>query len=172
MRLLTVPPSRPIRITTNWTLVKDGDPCGLELYERHYSCHQYADGRERKLFAGPGEKLVLLTADADALFVWRRFIENHETKPKGINCAVFRNESSHLSSDLIREAELVAWCRWPGERLYTYVGPHLNGWCFRRAGWKERGKTKGGLKIFDKFPNGVSRSEWWAKFHEDGRESS
>jgi hypothetical protein len=40
---------------------------------------------------------------------------------RGVNCAVFRNESSVLSSELIREACGLAWTRWPGERLYTYV---------------------------------------------------
>lgn len=142
------------------------NPAGLALYERHYSCHHYSDFRVRKLFAGPGEKLVLLHSEGKALFVWRKFIENHETKPKGINCAVFRNESALLSSDLILEAERVAWCRWPGERLYTYVSANLNGWCFIRAGWKQRGETKGRLKVFDKFPKGVDRSEWWTKFRE------
>jgi hypothetical protein len=31
-----------------------------------------------------------------------------------VNCAVFRNEGPVLSSDLILEAEELAWGRWPG----------------------------------------------------------
>ena len=39
----------------------------------------------------------------------------------GVNCAVFRNEGPVRSSELIMAADAVAWLRWPGERLYTYV---------------------------------------------------
>ena len=101
--------------------IKDGNKMALELYERHYSCYKYADGRERKLFCGPGEKMVLLSFNKDALFVWRKFIDASEQR--GINCAVFRNEGNVLSSILIFEAVNLAWKRWPKERLYTYVNP-------------------------------------------------
>lgn len=43
----------------------------------------------------------------------------------GVNCAPFRNEGAYCgevkSSRLILSAEVWAWARWPGERLYTYV---------------------------------------------------
>ena len=58
-----------------WWITKDGDKSCLALYERHYSCYRYRDGRKRYLFVGPGEKIVLRTGDADALFVWRKFID-------------------------------------------------------------------------------------------------
>jgi hypothetical protein len=142
-----------VQITEHWHICKDGDPAGLALYERHYSCYQYKDGRSRSLFCGPGFKIVLITSGCDALFVWRKFksMDNQQ----GINCAVFRNESAHLSSGLILEAERVAECRWPGERLYTYVSPSAvksqnPGYCFKRAGWKLCGTTKKGLLIFEK----------------------
>ena len=72
-----------------WWMTRDGDRDCLALYERHYSAYRYADGRERKLFVGPGEKVVLRTERADALFVWRRFID--DSGQDGINCAVFRD---------------------------------------------------------------------------------
>lgn len=136
----------------HWHGVKDGNPIALELYERHYSAHKYKDGRVRKLFCGPGYKTVLLTDNSDALFVWRKFIDS--SGQTGVNCAVFRNESKIKSSDLIREAVDIAWKRWPGERLYTYVNPHKirstnPGYCFLKAGWKKCGKTKGGLIILE-----------------------
>lgn len=137
-----------------WVQTRDGDPDCLELYERHYSCYRYADGRDRKLFVGPGQKMVLMTPDAKALFVWRKFIDH--SGQTGVNCAVFRNEGAGLSSDLIRDAERWAWDRWPGERLYTYVNPRATrhkrdpGRCFRRAGWTPCGMTKGGLVILEK----------------------
>ena len=52
----------------DWYLTKDGDKSCLELYERHYSAYRYKDGRVRKLFCGPGEKIVLRTRNADAMF--------------------------------------------------------------------------------------------------------
>lgn len=152
--LLLIPCARDLpRITTHWRLGKDGDPAALALYERHYSCHVYKDGRPRKLFCGPGEKCVLITEGGDALFVWRKFID--DSGQHGINCAVFRNESPHKSSALILEAERVAECRWPGERFYTYVNgskvrSHNPGCCFKKAGWKQTGMTKGGLVILAK----------------------
>jgi hypothetical protein len=102
-----------------WHAVKDGNKNAIKLYERHYSCYHYKDGRERKLFVGPGEKMVLLTKEEDALLVWRKFIDY--SGQKGINCAVFRNESKILSSVLIEEAVLLAGRRWNEKRLYTYV---------------------------------------------------
>lgn len=133
-----------------WWLTKDGDRACLELYERHYSARRYADGRVRKLFCGPGYKLVLRTEGGDACFVWRKF--RHDSGQKGINCAVFRNESPHLSSELIRQADAIADHVWPGRRHYTYVDPQAvrstnPGYCFLAAGWRRCGRTQRGLLI-------------------------
>ncbi len=135
-----------------WWLTKDGDRTCLKMYERHYSAYQYRDGRKRILFCGPGEKIVLRTQYADALFVWRKFID--DSGQEGVNCAVFRNESPHLSSDLIRQADDIADHCWPGERHYTYVNPkHIRpgrpGYCFECAGWSRCGRTKGGLLVLE-----------------------
>ena len=128
-----------------WYLTSDGDEYCLELYERHYSCKTYADGRKRKLFVGPGEKLVLRTWEADAMFVWRNFVD--DSGQQGINCAVFRNESQAQSSKLIQEADAIADAVWPNQRHYTYVNAQkiksVNpGYCFKKAGWRECGMTK------------------------------
>jgi len=128
-----------------WYLTSDGDEYCLELYERHYSCKTYADGRKRKLFVGPGEKLVLRTWKADAMFVWRKFVD--DSGQKGINCAVFRNESQIQSSKLIQEADAIADAIWPNQRHYTFVNAQKiksnnAGYCFKRAGWKVCGETK------------------------------
>ena len=102
--------TRTGRMRPLWWLTKDGDLDCLELYERHYSAYQYADGRERKLFTGPGEKVVLRTEAGDAMFVWRRFIDG--SGECGINCAVFRNEGVYRSSELIRQADAIADAVW------------------------------------------------------------
>ena len=137
-----------------WLIVKDGDPRVSAMYKRHYSCNKYRDGRRnqtqyrnRHLVMGPGEKLVLLSADCRAILGWRKFID--KSGQEGVNCAFFRNEGAFnrevLSSDLILAAERLAWAKWPGERLYTYVDAETTrkrrskhkppGACFVHADW-------------------------------------
>ncbi len=123
-----------------WIPIRDGDPTGMAIFMRHYTARE-----RRKVFqfVGPGEKEVLITEDARALFVWRKFIS--DAGEEGVNCAVFRNEGSEAgqSSDLILAAIEVARRRWPTERLYTYVNPskvrHKRdpGRCFLRAGFRK-----------------------------------
>ena len=132
-----------------WIEVTDGDPRAAALYRRHYSGRLFGRKRSQSLrFAGPGEKMVLMTPDCQSLFVWRLFIESQQTEPRGVNCAVFRREQgSWLASDMILAAEELARERWPGQRLYTYVAPwevkSANpGYCFLMAGWK-RARTTG-----------------------------
>ena len=138
-----------------WIEVRDGDDTVRSVFDRHYSRRHYADGRSPKLFVGPGEKMVLRTAEADAIFVWRRFVEIHRSEPIGVNCAVFRNEGDQLSSELISQACEIAWKRWPGQRLYTYVDPARirstnPGFCFKQAGWRNCGTSKGELVILER----------------------
>jgi hypothetical protein len=139
--------------TPLWYLTKDGDVSCMALFRRHYSNRKYADGRTVKLFCGPGEKLVLRTKTADALFVWRKFFD--ASGQVGINCAIFRNESRVRASDLIRQADAVADFAWPGERHYTYVNAKRvrssnPGFCFIAAGWNKCGFTKSGLLILER----------------------
>lgn len=143
-----------LRISQHWFIARDGDEHAREVFQRHYSFKPYVDGREPKLFVGPGAKMILLTEFGDALFVWRLFKSGDGQQ--GINCAVFRNESAILSSTLILDAEEAAWRRWPRQRLFTYVNPKRirsanPGCCFKAAGWRECGRTKwNGLVILEK----------------------
>jgi hypothetical protein len=135
-----------------WLPIKDGDERAFALYQRHYSYKRYTDGRRQRygypnrfLIVGPGEKMLLLEASGHALMVWRRFRD--DSGQQGVNCAVFRNESRWRSSALLREAMELAWRRWPGQRLYTYVDPRAvrsanAGYCFKCAGWRACGTTK------------------------------
>jgi hypothetical protein len=124
----------------------------MDLFLRHYTARS---SRKIYQFVGPGEKMVLLTPDARALFVWRKFLSDADEE--GVNCAVFRNEGSihGRSSDLIKAAKVMAWERWPGERLYTYVNPGKvrkkrdPGRCFRRAGFDVCGATAKGLIVLE-----------------------
>lgn len=141
---------------TVWIETKDGDPEAKAIFDRHYSRIRYKDGRNPVLFVGPGQKMVLVTPDYKALFVWRKFIS--DDGQQGVNCAIFRNEGHRLSSELIIEAEKIALAKWPGERLYTYVNgkkinSHNPGYCFKKAGWKVCGVTKvNKLVILEKTP--------------------
>lgn len=147
-----------------WHVTKDGDRSCLELYERHYSCYDYRDGRERTQFVGPGEHIVLRTADADAMFVWRKYIDDTIPKQDGVECSVFRNEGDHLSSELVRQADAVADLCWPGERHYTKVNPAAvrspnPGFCFIAAGWRRCGYTRGGLLILERLTHKTAERE-------------
>jgi len=142
---VTVSNRQPYLFGTGWIAVRDGDDTARDIFHQHYSYKPYADGRRPKLFVGPGEKLALVWPDASALFIWRKFISGDGQE--GVNCAVFRNEGAMLSSELIRQADVIADERWPGERHYTYVNPRrvrsVNpGCCFKKAGWRRCGETK------------------------------
>ncbi len=136
----------------HWCLTRDGDPRGYELYQAHYARRNYLEQRQR-LFAGPGRKLVLLSKDGAALFVWRLFKDAIQPPQAGFNCAVFRNEGTVRSSELIREAVEIVFMRWGRDRCYTLVdGRKVRstnpGCCFKKAGWRRCGTSKGGKLIF------------------------
>jgi hypothetical protein len=138
-----------------WIPAKDGNPIGFALYRRHYAAKKNPRPKIRQ-FVGPGQKMVLLTPEGDALFAWRKFID--DSGQRGVNCAVFRNESPHRSSEMILEAMEFAWERWPGERLYTTVNPDAilssnPGFCFIKAGWKRCGRTKRGYHVLEFNPS-------------------
>lgn len=128
-----------------WYIINDGNEYARKIFHRHYSYRPYRDDRRPKLFVGPGEKMVLVTKNCDAIFVCRKFANRNNQQ--GINCAIFRNESDTLSSLLILEAEEMAWKKWEPQRLYTYINSRRikssnPGYCFLKAGWRRCGITK------------------------------
>jgi hypothetical protein len=157
----------------HWLPVKDGDQRVAAMLARHYSFRPYTDNRRRDKrhmgFAGVGERIVLLSTTEDAAFVWRKFSSHPRMVEKygwqtGIGCTFFRNESPIRSSELILEAMDIAWKRWPGERLFTFVedakvgtaqqqGRAKAGWCYRKAGWRVAGRNADGrLTILEILP--------------------
>ena len=144
-----------------WIVVKDGDARARQLFERHYSAD--VEGRRRRgatQFVGPGEKLVLMTPRADALFAWRLSYYRQDEQ-WGAECTIFRNEGPYLSSEMILRAEAFSSRRWPHlARFITYVDAaatagrrsrhSLPGACFRHAGWQEAGESKKGLILLEK----------------------
>jgi hypothetical protein len=134
-----------------WYASYRSDPRAAALYRRHYSARKNAKhGRRDFNFMGPGECMVLLTSDCLAVFAWQRSVGAPRLDGQdGVCCTLFRNEGPVLSSTLIREASDLAWGRWPGERLFTYVWDaevkSANpGYCFLRAGWRRCGRNADG----------------------------
>lgn len=140
----------------HWIAVKDGDDRARALYLRHYSARPRSKTGNYTKFTGPGEHVLLMTVDCLALFLWR-FERYRKDGQEGINCAIFRNESAVQSSTLIQEACKRAWERWPAARLFTYVNPRRirstnPGYCFKKAGFRRCGMSKGGLVILERLP--------------------
>lgn len=147
-------PFLPETANGSWIVIRDGNVTAMDIFKRHYTARK---SRKLEQFVGPGEKLVLMTEDAKAVFAWRKetFRLDGQT---GVNCAVFRNEGTAAgqSSALIREACEWAWQEWPGERLFTYIDPakiHMKaepGRCFLRAGFRYCGMSPKGLLILER----------------------
>ena|SRR5436190_942412 len=131
-----------------WVKVQDGNEIAFDIFTRHYTFRKWRPrkGLNGKRMAGPGETIVLIGKDHKALFIWKKqkYSQDGQT---GINCAVFRNESEFLSSELLMQAETIAAARWPGERLFTYVNATKikstnPGYCFKVCGWQKIGISK------------------------------
>jgi hypothetical protein len=155
----------------NWIPVSTSDNRARGLFARHYSFRHKGKAIKPSTITAPGEHLVLLTQNCDALFVWVAERIRHDNQT-GINCAVFRNESKLLASELIKEADALAWVKWPHERLFTYVdGEKINrfndrhkrnrpaGYCFLKAGWRyildnngEKLRSSKGLYLLEMYP--------------------
>lgn len=91
-----------------WLLSHRADPRALPLADRHYNRQKIGSPQ----FVPPGRCLVLLTEEADALWVTSWPFEEytkHAWAGAWVN-SLFRSEASELSSEMIREA--VAVTRW------------------------------------------------------------
>ncbi len=138
----------------DWWLTKESDVACLAMYERHYSCYRYADGRQSSAVRRPwregctaNEHPQMLCGCGAALLT--------TAASKGLIAPCSVTESGHQSSSLIRQADKIADCLWPDSRHYTYVDPARvasknPGFCFIAAGWRKCGRTKGGLLIMER----------------------
>lgn len=136
----------------NWQRSHRADPRAVALADRHYNRQKVGSPQ----FVPPGRCLVLATPEYDALWVtsWPFAEYTRHAWAGAWVCSLFRNESAHLSSDLIREAVAVTrgvWPEVPTLGMVTFVDPRKTrrkrdpGRCYRRAGWRVCGETKGGL---------------------------
>lgn len=142
-----------------WNVSDRFDVRALPLADRHYN--RRAVGSPQ--FVPPGRCLVLLTADADALWVtsWQKAEWVRHAWPGAWVNSCFRNESVALSSELILQAVAATRARWsvtPELGMVTFVDADKvrkkrdPGRCYRRAGFDHVGFTAGGLFVLQMLP--------------------
>jgi hypothetical protein len=143
-----------------WHTSHRADPRGVPLADRHYN-RQHIGAPQ---FVPPGGCLVLITEAADALWVTSTpFAEytKHQWAGAWVN-STFRNESPHLSSEMIRAAVAASVAMIgppPPLGIVTFVDAGKvrrkrdPGRCYLRAGFRHVGFTKGGLWAFQLLPS-------------------
>lgn len=141
-----------------WHKSNRGDKRALPLADRHYNRQKPGSPQ----FVPPGRCTVFLTKPADALWVtswpFAKYTK-HAWAGNWVN-SLFRNESQHLSSKLIRKALAAtrwhyhhtdSWKKHPEpDGLITFVDnsevKSTNpGFCYLKAGFRRDGFTEGGL---------------------------
>lgn len=136
-----------------WMKVSAADPLVRVMADRHYPRQKAGS----KFFSPPGSKVVLSTPERDAY--WISLSQKHvdHAWPGAWCCSAFRNESRHLSSELVLEALAATRALWgdpPAAGLITFVDAAatarrrskraLPGHCFRVLGFVEAGSTGSG----------------------------
>jgi hypothetical protein len=145
-----------------WQKSDKFDPVAAALADRHYNRRKVGSPQ----FVPPGRSVVLRTPEGDAFWVtsWPFAEYVRHSWPGAWVCSAFRNESDHLSSELILEA--VAATRWywpepPKLGMVTFVDAgkvrHKRdpGRCYLRAGFENVGHTKGGLIALQLHPQAM-----------------
>lgn len=142
-----------------WCRSHRADPDVLPLADRHYNRQKVGSPQ----FCPPGRCLVFKTAALDAFWVtsWP-FAEYVKHAWAGAwVCSAFRNESGHLSSELIRQAVAATLAEYgdaPALGMVTFVDTTKTrrkrdpGRCYLRAGFRNVGRTKGGLVALQLLP--------------------
>jgi hypothetical protein len=145
-----------------WRPSHRADKRALPLADSHYSRQKLGTSQ----FVAPGKPIVLLTPNADA--VWVSLFQKPEftdhAYPGFWVCSMFRNQSRFLSSDLITEAISITRWQWGDSELgmVTFVDPrkiqgfvyrtkegaNLSwGYCFQKVGFEEDGWTDSGKLV-------------------------
>lgn len=142
-----------------WRLSHRADPRALPLADRHYNRQKIGSPQ----FVPPGRCLVLLTDDADAVWVtsWPLPEYVRHAWPGAMVNSLFRREGGPVASDLIVAACSATRAMWPdlpplGIVSFVDSGKTRRkrdpGRCYRRAGWTHVGFTAGGLYAFQLRP--------------------
>jgi hypothetical protein len=142
-----------------WRPSHRADPAAVALADRHYNRQKPGTPQ----FVPPGRCFVMLTPEADAVWVtswpFAEFVR-HRWAGAWVN-SLFRNESAHLSSDMIRQAVAATRWHWPDVPplgMVTFVDATKvrrkrdPGRCYLRAGFRNVGETVGGLVALQLLP--------------------
>jgi hypothetical protein len=142
-----------------WRLSWRADPRARPLADRHYNRQKVGAAQ----FVPPGRCLVLLTEDAQAVWVtsWpiAKYVK-HAWAGAMVN-SLFRREAGPLASDLIIAAAAATRAHWPdlpSLGMVSFVDASKTrrkrdpGRCYIRAGWIHVGETAGGLLAFQLRP--------------------
>jgi hypothetical protein len=143
---MILPFSDALIVTTHF------DPEMAALADRHYSRRKIG----ARQFLVSGRKIVIRNREGTLLFGWVWCYEYLRwDQQRGFCCAIFRNESSRRSSDVILECEQIAFDRWGQNRVFTYVDPSKiqspnPGYAFKCAGWTFVTRTRDGKHLLAK----------------------
>jgi len=142
-----------------WRLSDRAEPAAVKLADRHYNRQKPGSPQ----FVPPGACLVFLAHGENALWVtsWPlpQFVR-HAWPGAWVN-SLFRNEGAGLSSELIMAAVSATRAIWepPEKGIVSFVDAAKTrrkrdpGRCYRKAGWRHVGFTKGGLWAFQQLPS-------------------
>lgn len=141
----------------HWSISFRADQTMRPIADRHYN-RQSVGARQ---FVPPGRCLVLSAPRALWVTSWP-FAEyvQHDWAGAWMN-STFRNEGEGLSSLLIREAVAITRWKWPAIPelgMVTFVDASKvrkkrdPGRCYRKAGFRHVGYTKGGLMAWQLLP--------------------
>jgi hypothetical protein len=136
------------------------DADALPLADRHYNRRKVGSPQ----FVPPGRCVVFKTRGLDALWTsswpFAQYVK-HAWGGAWVN-SLFRNEGAALSSELIREAVAATRACWPAVPdlgMVSFVDASKTrrkrdpGRCYRKAGFRHVGFTKGGLYAFQMLPS-------------------
>lgn len=150
-----------------WHESHRADPVARRIADRHYNRQSIGAAH----FVPPGRCLVLLSDDADALWVtsWP-FAEyvRHAWAGAWINSCFRREGGDMLASEMILQAVAATRARWPEVPelgMVTFVNrdkvrPKRDpGRCYLRAGFRRVGETKGGLVALQMLPEDMPPAE-------------
>lgn len=143
-------------VASVWRNVRRNDVRARELADGHYS--RQTPGADE--FMSSGRTFVLLAEVDGKRAVWGAIENLDPAGGRRFRCSIFRNETSLLSSDLVREATALTLDRW--RRVFGWSGsPPLTtevdptktrhkrdpGRCFRKAGWFVIDEDRRGLVV-------------------------
>lgn len=148
-----------------WHLSHRADPAARVLADRHYNRQKPGTPQ----FVPPGRCLVLIADSCLWVTSWP-FAEyvRHAWPGTWINSCFRREGGDHLASDLIRAAVAATRWKWPDAPelgMVTFVDAdrvrHKRdpGRCYRHAGFRLVGETKGGLLAWQLLPEDMPEPE-------------